>query len=200
MKLLEYLNKSLIPRFKTGVFCSLFIVPILVFAKSLPGNNNGSNTSRYENNNSANKLPAKALVDSIAVHKAAHEMLVFNNGNLLKRYRVCLGKNPVGPKQYEGDFKTPEGWYCINAKYNTCQFHKGLQISYPDKNDIARAKKTGRSPGGGILIHGLPNGKENLGPNRYRNDWTWGCVALRNYEIDELFAVVKIGTPILITK
>jgi murein L,D-transpeptidase YafK len=200
MNLLVFLNKFLSSGAKTGVCWALLVLSGPVFAKSLPGNHNGANVSRYKYNYNTNKLSPNVLVDSIAVHKAAREMLVFNNGGLLKRYRICLGQNPVGPKRYEGDFKTPEGRYYINAKYNTCKFHKGLQISYPDKSDIARAKKSGRSPGGGVLIHGLPNGKENLGPNRYRNDWTWGCIALRNYEIDELFAVVKIGTPILITK
>jgi murein L,D-transpeptidase YafK len=170
-----------------------------VRAYKLPGSSSASN-HRSEYSVNAGKLSANVFIDSLAVHKAAHEMLVFSNGNVLKRYTICLGKNPVGPKQFEGDFKTPEGHYFINAKNNQCQFHRGLQISYPNKDDIKRAQKLGRSPGGGILIHGLPNGQENVGPNRYRNDWTWGCVGLRNNEIDELFPLVKIGTPVCITK
>ena len=144
-------------------------------------------------------LPAGILIDSIAVHKATHEMLVFNNHRLLKKYKVQLGLCPVGNKQCNGDYKTPEGLYTINIKNLNSQFHKSLGISYPNAADLERARKTGKLPGGDIMIHGLPNGEENAGPDRYQNDWTWGCISVRNSEIDELFTHINVDTPILIT-
>ncbi len=144
------------------------------------------------------KLYGNIKVDSIAVHKAEQELQAFSNGQLVKIYRVCLGQNPVGPKQVNGDKKTPEGLYRISYRNAGSLYHKSLAISYPNKQDVDRAKKIGESAGGDVMIHGLPNFDENAGPDKYTNDWTWGCIALRNHEIDELFERVKPGTPILI--
>ena len=146
-----------------------------------------------------NAIAEKLIIDSIAVHKAAHEMLVFRKGILLKKYVVQLGSNPIGPKQFLGDHRTPEGTYYINAKNPASRFHKSLGISYPNAEDLKTAAKQGRSPGGDIMIHGLPNGEENVPASRYRNDWTWGCIAVRNAEIDELFEHTEAGIPIVIT-
>lgn len=145
------------------------------------------------------KLPAGLIIDSIAVHKQEREMLVFSNNQLVKVYRVRLGINPEGPKQFSGDYKTPEGKYYITCRNECSQFHRSLGISYPNAQDIANAKKMGKSPGGDIMIHGLPNRDANVGMDRYQNDWTWGCLALRNEQIDELFTRVEPGTPIVIT-
>jgi murein L,D-transpeptidase YafK len=145
-------------------------------------------------------LAGQVMVDSIAVHKADHEMLVFSRGVLLKKYIVQLGSHPVGPKQCFGDSKTPEGYYHISVMNAKSLFHKSLGISYPNTTDIERAIKLGRSPGGDIMIHGLPNGQEHVRRNRYRNDWTRGCIAVRNEEIDELFEHVKVGLPVVITQ
>jgi len=155
-------------------------------------------TSGIANPVGGRDLPDGLTVDSIVIDKAAHEMRVFNHNQLLKKYRVCLGLKPIGKKQVAGDFKTPEGLYHINNKNPQSQFHKSLGISYPNKEDILVARKLHHSPGGDIMIHGLPNGQENVGPHRYRNDWTWGCIALRNNEIDDLFEHVKVGIPVLI--
>lgn len=138
-------------------------------------------------------------IDSIAVHKAEHELLVFKQGKLLKVYTVRLSSQPVGPKHAAGDNKTPEGLYYINAKNPYSSFHKSLSISYPNALDMNYAKTHGLLPGGDIVIHGLPNGAEKLGKNRYRNDWTSGCIALTNDDIDELFEKINTGIPILIT-
>jgi murein L,D-transpeptidase YafK len=145
------------------------------------------------------KLADNLMVDSIAIHKEAREMQVFRKNVLLKTYTVHLGINPVGPKRCAGDYKTPEGLYFINCKNPNSQFHKSLGVSYPNVTDRQRSAKVGLSPGGDIMIHGLPNGEENVGPDRYQNDWTWGCIAIRNGEIDELFDHTEVGTPLLIT-
>jgi murein L,D-transpeptidase YafK len=145
------------------------------------------------------RLPDNLVIDSIAIHKADHEMLIFRKGVLLKIYSVQLGLNPVGPKRCNGDYRTPEGLYYINSKNSASKFHKSLGISYPNAVDLQRSAKIGLSPGGDIMIHGLPNGEENVGPDRYQNDWTWGCIAIRNAEVDELFEHTEVGTPLLIT-
>lgn len=144
------------------------------------------------------RLPANTVIDSILVIKQSRELFVFGEGRLLKIYRIHLGLNPVGCKQVSGDYKTPEGLYHIAYANPNSLFHKSLAISYPNEQDVARARKIGKSAGGDIMIHGLPNADANVGPDRYQNDWTFGCIAMRNEEIDEIFGKVKSGTPILI--
>jgi len=178
--------------FRTPVFSlltGLLLAGGLLFAKPLVAGNEIFFT----------KLADKVMVDSIAVHKAERQMLVFSKGVLLKIYIVQLGSHPVGPKQCFGDGKTPEGHYFIKYLNPKSLFHKSLGISYPNTDDIERAIQLGRSPGGDIMIHGLPNGQEHVKRSRYRNDWTLGCIAIRNEEIDELFDHVTAGIPLLIT-
>jgi len=185
------------------LFLSLFSGGAMVSAALAAGNRaitvKGDYNDAFDNGSFPAMLADNLIVDSIALHKAAHQMLVFRKGILLKKYVVHLGENPVGPKQCSGDLKTPEGLYFINFKNHASKFHKSLGISYPNANDLQRAAKSGKAPGGDIMIHGLPNGEENAGPDRYTNDWTWGCIALRNDEIDELFNHVEVGTPLMIT-
>jgi murein L,D-transpeptidase YafK len=147
----------------------------------------------------SSQLPDSITIDSIAVHKANREMLVFSKNRLVKIYRIHLGRNAVGPKQVSGDYKTPEGLYYITHRNSQSLFHKSLGVSYPNEKDLARAKRIGKSAGGGIVIHGLPNRDAHVGHDRYQNDWTWGCIGLRNEEIDELFMRVKLRAPIMIT-
>jgi hypothetical protein len=142
-------------------------------------------------------LPVKALtvqVDSIVVFKSRREMKVYGHGNLLKTYRVCLGSSPQGAKQFEGDGKTPEGKYYINDKNPYSSFHKSLGISYPSAADIAFAKKNGKKPGGLVKVHGLPNGA--TADDYVNEDWTWGCIAVNDVEIDELYSHIQTGIPI----
>ena len=145
------------------------------------------------------KLPENMQIDSIAVHKQERELLVFSDDQVVKIYRIHLGINPEGSKKISGDFKTPEGLYHITNRNLMSQYHKSLGLSYPNATDILNAKKLGKSPGGDVMIHGLPNRDEFVGMDRYQNDWTWGCIAMRNEEIDELFTAINPGTPIFIT-
>lgn len=146
--------------------------------------------------NSAPGLPADCHIDSIVVYKSKRTMLVFANGSCLKTYKIALGKTPVGDKEFEGDNKTPEGVYSINAKNPNSSFHKNLGISYPDSMHIAAAQQQGRSAGGDIKIHGLRNGAGWIGSLHRLRDWTAGCIAVTDSEIDELFAAVEIGAKI----
>jgi len=174
--------------------CAILLSGVLLAGEK----NSSSRSSYYSALDNGSSLPENVVVDSITVYKSAHIMVVFNKGVALKKYVVHLGVNSVGPKECSGDLKTPEGLYSINFKNPASKFHKSLGISYPNANDLQRAYRLGKAPGGDIMIHGLPNGEENVGPDRYTNDWTWGCVAVRNTEIDELFDHVEVGTPLLI--
>jgi len=134
--------------------------------------------------------------DSIVVLKERHEMCVFKNKALLKVYKVALGLQPSGAKQYEGDMRTPEGLYFINNKNEHSLYHKSLGISYPEAKDKIAAQRQHKRPGGDIKIHGLPNGQGYVGELHRLKDWTHGCIALTDEEIDELFSKVAVGTPV----
>lgn len=146
-----------------------------------------------------NRLPKGVTVDSLAVHKAQHRMEAFSEGRLVRTYRIAIGKNPKGGKQYEGDRRTPEGLYQIVSKNAGSGFHKNLGISYPNEQDRAKARKLGKPAGGDVKIHGLKNGRWSwIGKLHRWRDWTNGCIGVTNPEVDELYEAVPIGTPILI--
>ena len=143
-----------------------------------------------------NPLPSGTKIDRIVDEKSARKMSVFTNGKELKSYRVALGRNPVGAKQREGDNKTPEGIYTIDSRNPQSDFHLGLHISYPSDEDKARAAQRGVSAGFDIMIHGIQNGHGWIGAFHRLHDWTAGCVALTNEEIEELWRVTADGTPV----
>ncbi|HCU24137.1 MAG TPA: hypothetical protein DF383_03890 [Deltaproteobacteria bacterium] len=135
--------------------------------------------------------------DKILVEKAARKLTLFQKGKVLKNYDISLGQEPVGAKQQEGDGKTPEGSYVIDYRNPNSAFHLSLHISYPNARDQKQARARGVSPGGQIMIHGLPNGTPSLLGNPQRLfDWTNGCIAVNNSEIEEIWKRVPNGTPI----
>jgi murein L,D-transpeptidase YafK len=134
--------------------------------------------------------------DRIAIVKSARTMTLVSGGQVLKKYLVALGTAPAGAKQRQGDHKTPEGLYVINAKYPHSQFHMALQISYPNEADRARAWKAGVNPGGSILIYGIGEKYGWVGSRHREVDWTEGCVAVTNEEIEEIWKLVEVGTPV----
>lgn len=142
------------------------------------------------------KKPAKPKVDKILVEKADRRMTLFQGEKVVKVYKVSLGSEPVGPKQFQGDHKTPEGKYTIDARNANSHYHRALHVSYPSARDRQRASRLGLSAGGSIMIHGLPNGMPDLGPLQRAYDWTDGCIAVGNAEIDEIWGLVPTGTPI----
>jgi murein L,D-transpeptidase YafK len=144
----------------------------------------------------AAELPAP--VTRIVVEKQKRLMTVYDGQKAMKTYRIALGGNPEGHKQHEGDSRTPEGRYVIDAKNPRSSFHLSLKISYPNRQDTRTARRKGLSPGGAIMIHGTPQGLANLNAAGFYSDWTAGCIAVSNTEIEELFAAVRIGTPIII--
>lgn len=129
-------------------------------------------------------------VTRINVFKSRGTMQLMNNDRQLKRYDFELGFAPQGHKEVEGDGKTPEGLYYIDRKNPDSRFYLSIGISYPNQRDIANARAKGQSPGGDIFIHGTPGiyvGEKN---------WTWGCIAVTNDEMEDIYAMVNIGTPI----
>ena len=123
-------------------------------------------------------------------------MLAYSNGQLVKTYEISLGREPIGDKEFEGDQKTPEGIYFIDVKNANSGYHKNLGISYPDKCDVEMAKRLGKQPGGDVKIHGLGNRTGFIGKFHRWFDWTLGCIAVTDVEIDELYSAVKIGAQI----
>lgn len=142
------------------------------------------------------KLPAGITIDKLVVYKSKRQLLAYSNGQLIKTYHVSLGGQPAGDKEFEGDEKTPEGIYFINDKNPNSGYHKNLGISYPNDNDLAYSKNLNKPAGGDIKIHGLRNYTGFIGKFHRWSDWTLGCIAVTNDEIDELYDAVKIGTPI----
>jgi murein L,D-transpeptidase YafK len=137
---------------------------------------------------------AKQEADKILIVKSAHSMTLLSGGKMLKTYKVALGGVPVGPKHIEGDHKTPEGNYVIDAKNAHSRFHLALHISYPSAADTETARKLGSRPGGDIMIHGLPPAFAYLGALHRQTDWTDGCIAVTNAEIEEIWKLVPVGT------
>ncbi len=145
-------------------------------------------------------FPAFASVvkaDKIVVIKGKRVMLLMNNGEILKVYRVSLGKQPIGHKSRQGDQKTPEGTYVIDSRITDSKFYLALHISYPNNSDIKNAQGLGVDPGGNIMIHGLPNGLgKKVGKLHRLTDWTDGCIAVTNSEMEEIWQMVPDGTTI----
>jgi murein L,D-transpeptidase YafK len=137
-------------------------------------------------------------VDLIVIYKKQRWLALYNKTHLLTYYDIALGPSPVGDKQFEGDGRTPEGKYKIVEKRIHPVFYKSLKISYPNKDDIAFAKSQGRSPGGQILIHGIKKPFGFVGTLHDLVDWTQGCVAVTNEEMDEIFDLVQVGTKVII--
>jgi murein L,D-transpeptidase YafK len=130
--------------------------------------------------------------DLVVVSKKRREMVLLRGENVLRTYRIALGREPVGPKRQEGDGRTPEGRYIIDRRNAKSQYHLSLHVSYPDAADVARAREAGVDPGGDIMIHGLKDGVRRDG------DWTQGCIAVTDEEMDEIWGLVGDGTAIWI--
>ena len=146
----------------------------------------------------ASQLAAQAAgkVDRIVIEKKKRTLTLMDGAKILKTYQVALGGQPVGAKDRQGDHKTPEGIYSVDAKNPNSQFYKALHISYPSLADRANARKLGVSPGGDVEIHGLGAKWGWIGAKHRHTDWTDGCIALTNEEIDEVYPLIKVGTPV----
>jgi murein L,D-transpeptidase YafK len=141
-------------------------------------------------------LPSNITADRVLVEKAARRLTLLRGGTPLKIYRVALGRAPIGPKEQEGDQRTPEGIYVIDFHKEDSDYHRALHVSYPEQRDIDRAAAAGVPPGCDIMIHGIRNGMGWIGSFHRRSDWTAGCIAVSDFEIEEIWRAVPDGTPI----
>ena len=136
------------------------------------------------------KLASESKIDYLLVEKSQRTMKAYFGTQLLKTYKIAIGKNAIGHKVFEGDQKTPEGIYSINDRNPNSDYHKNLGVSYPNNMDRKTAKALGKSPGGDIKIHGLRNGMGFIKKLHRTVNWTNGCIAITDSEVDELFAAV----------
>lgn len=164
------------------VFIALFLVLGLAACGGNSGSGPGPKFREYHG----------PEVTQVQVHKAARKLYLLHNDRVLRHYDVALGFNPVGHKQFEGDGKTPEGAYYINYKNPNSEYHLSLMVSYPNPLDRSFARSQGKSPGGDIFIHGGPKRPTS------RADWTAGCVAVTDEEMEEVYSMVRQGTPIFL--
>ncbi|MCF6202128.1 MAG: L,D-transpeptidase family protein [Methylococcaceae bacterium] len=135
-------------------------------------------------------------VDYVIVNKSEKKMYLLSGGLKIREYNVVFGENPKGHKLQEGDKRTPEGRYILDYKKKESAFYKSIHISYPNQDDISSAKARGVNAGGSIMIHGQKNGFSSMSWVSQRFNWTKGCIAVTNFEMDEIWYLIKEGTPI----
>jgi murein L,D-transpeptidase YafK len=165
-------------RFKTF---ALFALPALTAALSMPAR-------------SESHFPASVVADKVIVLKSKRKLLLMEGNKVLKTYHISLGGSPIGPKATEGDSRTPEGIYVLDWHNEKSHYHRSIHISYPDDLDRQYASERGVSPGGQVFLHGLPSNYHGKAP--HWGDWTDGCIAVTNAEMDEIWRAVPDGTPI----
>ncbi len=141
-------------------------------------------------------VAADGRVDRVIIDKSERSLVLVNGDRPIRSYTVALGASPKGPKRFEGDERTPEGVYTIDFRNDNSAFHLALRISYPNEADRMCALEAGLDPGGQIMIHGLKNGQGWLGERHLGDDWTDGCIAVTNAEIEEIWSLVDLGTPV----
>jgi murein L,D-transpeptidase YafK len=132
--------------------------------------------------------------DNVLIEKKERRLRLFSKGEVIKAYKIALGGDPVGPKERQGDNKTPEGVYIIDSRNRGSDYHLSLHISYPNEKDKRRARELGVSPGGDIMIHGIKNGSTWVGASHSEVDWTKGCIAVTDEEMEEIYKLVPNGT------
>ena len=162
-----------------------------------------SASAMASNNNSLDNtdaIPKNTVIDKVFVDKSARVLQLLSDNKVIKTYHVALGGNPIGHKQKQGDQRTPNGAYKLDYKNEKSKYYRSIHVSYPNAADKARAKKLGVNPGGDIMIHGQKNGFGQLASITQRLDWTEGCIAVTNDEMDEIMAAVKVGTAIEIVE
>ncbi len=139
---------------------------------------------------------ASEKADFVLVEKSKSSLTLFRADKSFAVFHVVFGANPVGHKLREGDERTPEGRYTLDAKKSDSAFHKAIHISYPNERDVANANTQGVEPGGAIMVHGQKNGLGWLSAIAQLFNWTNGCIALRNDDMDQVWESVDVGTPI----
>jgi murein L,D-transpeptidase YafK len=141
-------------------------------------------------------IPAPLLADRVVVRKSERQMYLMHGSTILRTYRVALGLNPVGPKEQEGDSRTPEGHYQLTRRNPHSEYFLSIQVSYPNDKDLQRAKRNRLTPGGSIMIHGLPNDLRREPSYYEQRDWTDGCIAVSDSDMLEIWLMTPQDVPI----
>lgn len=144
--------------------------------------------------------PLLEKATKVVVVKSEHKLLLLNGERVIQVYKVAVGRGGLEPKQRQGDHRSPEGQYVIDRRKPNSRFHRALHVSYPNEVDRERARRSGVDPGGDIMIHGIQNGLGWIGPLHRIVDWTDGCIAVTDSEIEEIWAAVPDGTPVEIRR
>lgn len=144
--------------------------------------------------------PSASYADKVLVKKSERKMQLWKNGAVIREYRIALGPSPKGHKFQEGDKRTPIGDYVLDWRNPSSNYYKSIHVSYPNERDKALAKLLGITPGGMIMVHGMPNHIQSplVRAEYSRRDWTDGCIAVQDHEMDEIWRMVRDGTPIRI--
>ena len=164
---------------------------------------NNVNKMAMTQNNGATAMQITAetpIIDKVFVDKSERRLQLLSGGQVIKSYPVALGGNPIGHKERQGDQRTPVGSYTLDYKNEHSKFYRSIHISYPNAADKARAKALGVNAGGDIMIHGQKNGVGKAAKIMQKSDWTEGCIAVTDAEMDEIMSAVKIGTAIEIVE
>lgn len=148
--------------------------------------------------NDGNDSTGADIVNLVVVLKSDRVLRLMHDDKIFKEYPIALGLNPLGHKRQEGDWRTPEGRYILDWRNEKSRFYRSMHISYPNLRDVRRSEQTGVDPGGMIMIHGSPNQPDSSKSYKMRKDWTTGCIAVTNREMDEIWNLVHDGTPIVI--
>lgn len=138
------------------------------------------------------------MADRVLVRKSERRLYLMRGSDVLRAYRVALGLNPGGPKERSGDFRTPEGTYRLTRRNTRSDFFLSIQVSYPNEQDMKRARRNGWAPGGSIMIHGLPNDPRHSPDYYATQDWTDGCIAVTNADMVEIWMMTSDNVPIVI--
>jgi murein L,D-transpeptidase YafK len=141
-------------------------------------------------------IPAALLADRVIVRKSERQMYLMHGATVLRTYRVALGLNPVGPKEQEGDSRTPEGHYQLTRRNPHSEYFLSIQVSYPNDKDLQRARRNRLTPGGAIMIHGLPNDLRREPSYYEQRDWTDGCIAVSDADMLEIWLMTPQDVPI----
>ena len=178
-----------------GLLAAIVLATVAIMSSSA--------SAMASNNNSLDNtaaIPKNTVIDKVFVDKSARTLQLLSDDKVIKSYHIALGGNPIGHKQQQGDQRTPVGNYTLDYKNEKSGYYRSIHVSYPNAADKARAKSRGVSAGGDIMIHGQKNGFGAFGILNQQRDWTEGCMAVTNDEMDEIMAAVKIGTAIEIVE
>lgn len=176
-----------------GVACALYAIPAMHAANAEEAIG-GSDVAMAATANTA--TGGVLMADKLVVRKSERRLYVLRQGQVLREYRVALGLNPQGHKQHEGDSRTPEGQYKLIRRNPRSDFFLSMEISYPNSNDLARARRQGVKPGGAIMLHGWPNIPRKTSDYYKTADWTDGCIAVSNSDMVEIWLMTPLETPI----